>query len=234
MPNKYKFPKGHLHPLTQTLARAINILGDMGFETIQGPEITSEWNNFDSVLVGKDHPARDTQDTFWTTDGRVLRTHTSAMQVPAMTELGKKPPVRIIVPGRIYRNEATDATHEATFYQLEGFVIDKEINMGHLVWTLKNFLNSMLKTDIEMKFYPHHFPYVELGMEVMIKWRGKWLELLGSGLIHPDVIKNMKLDPKVWHGFAFGVGVDRLMMLERGIDDIRLTYSGDLRFLKQF
>ncbi len=228
------YPKGHLHPITQTIARASKILGAMGFEVIEGPEVTTEWHNFDSVLVAKDHPARDAQDTFWTTDGRVLRTHTSSMQVATMTELGKKPPVRIIVPGRIYRNEATDATHEATFYQLEGFAIDRGINMGHLVWTLKSFLGQMLKREIETKFYPHNFPYVEPGMEVMIKWRGKWLELLGSGLIHPDVIRNMKLNPSTWSGFAFGVGVDRLMMLERGIDNIRLTYSGDLRFLKQF
>lgn len=229
MPN---ITPGHLHPLSQTLARAIKIMGEMGFEVVEGPEITSEWNNFDSVLVNADHPARDTQDTFWTLDGRVLRTHTSAMQVPAMLE--RQPPARIVVPGRIYRNEATDATHEATFYQLEGFAIDKNITMGQLIWTLQTFLKKMLREDIATKFYPHHFSYVEPGMEVMIKWRGKWLELLGSGMIHPDVIKNMKLDPAIWQGFAFGVGIDRLMMLERGIDDIRLTYSGDLRFLKQF
>jgi len=229
MPN---LPPGHIHPINQFIAKAARVMAELGFEVATGPEVTNEYDNFDTLLIPADHPARDTQDTFWTTDGRLLRTHTSAMQIPAMKD--RQPPVRILIPGRVYRNETTDATHETIHYQLEGFAIDRDINMSHLVWTLNYLIKEMLGDQVETKIFPHHYPFVEPGMDMMIKWRGKWLEVLGSGMIHPDVLKNMGVDPSRWSGFAFGLGVDRLVMLERGIHDVRLGYSGDLRFLKQF
>ncbi len=229
MPN---LPPGHIHPTNQFILKAASIFTSLGFEVVTGPELTTEHNNFDVLRVPANHPARDTQDTFWTTDGRLLRTHTSAMQIPAMLE--RKAPVRVVIPGRAFRNEATDATHESTMYQFEGFVIDKNISMANLIWTLDTFLKKMLGEKIETKYFPHNYSFVEPGMDVMIKWKGKWLEVLGSGMIHPEVLENMKVDPKIYQGFAFGAGVDRLMMLQRGVDEIRLEYSGDLRFLKQF
>lgn len=229
MPN---IPPGHIHPTNQLIARACEAMKKIGFEVVTGPEITTEDLNFDVLRVPADHPARDVQDTFWTKSGSVLRTHTSAMQIPSMRT--RKPPARVLIPGRVYRNEATDATHEATLYQLEGFAIDKNITMANLVDTLNYLLKEMLGSNIETKFFPHHYPFVEPAMDVMIKWQGKWLEVLGSGMIHPEVLENMGVDPKLWQGFAFGMGIDRLMMLQRGVNDIRWCNSGDLRFLKQF
>ena len=225
-------PPGHLHPTTQLIYKATEILGQVGFEIVTGPELTTEKYNFDDLRIPADHPSRDTQDTFWTTDGKLLRTHTSAMQIPAMEN--RKLPVRIVIPGRVYRNEALDSTHEATIQQLEGFAIDENITMSNLVGTIDYFLKELLGHNIETKYYPHHFAFVEPGMEAMIKWKGKWLEILGCGMIHPEVLKNMGVDPQKYTGFAFGMGVDRLMMLQRNVDDIRWTNSGDLRFLKQF
>ncbi|HOE74384.1 MAG TPA: phenylalanine--tRNA ligase subunit alpha [bacterium] len=227
-----KLPRGHIHPTTQLLTRAISAMEKIGFEVLTGPELTTERLNFDVLRIPKDHPARDTQDTFWTKDGKVLRTHTSAMQIPAMAQ--KKPPVRILIPGRVFRNESTDATHEAVLYQLEGFVIEKDTTMANLIWTLNYLLKELLGKDIKTKFFPHNYPFVEPGMDVMIKWQGRWLEVLGSGMIHPEVLHNMGVESDKWQGFAFGIGIDRLMMLERGVDDIRWSLSGDLRFLKQF
>lgn len=229
MPN---LPPGHIHPISQFITQAVRVMEKIGFEVVTGPEITTEHYNFDVLRVPVDHPARDIQDTFWTTSGMVLRTQTSAMQIPVMKL--NKPPARILIPGRVYRNEATDATHEASFYQLEGFAIDKNITMSNLIWTIDYFLKSILGSEIETKYFPHYYPFVEPGMDVMIRWQGKWLEVLGSGMIHPQVITNMGLDKNTWQGFAFGMGVDRLMMLERGVDDVRTSYSSDLRFLKQF
>lgn len=224
--------KGHLHPISQFLRKAIKVFLDLGFEIVEGPEIETEYYNFDALLMFSDHPARDVQDTFWLKDGRLLRTHTSSMQVRAMEK--KRPPVRIIVPGKCFRHEATDASHESNFYQLEGFAIDRDINMTHLCWTLDNFIKKIFGSKTKTRFVPHFYPFVEPGMDVHILWKGKWLEVLGSGMIHPKVLENMRLDPKKWQGFAFGMGIDRLMMLYFGIDDIRLSYTGDLRFLKQF
>jgi len=230
MSNKY--PIGHNHPISQYIAKISSVMSDIGFETSYGAEITSEWYNFDSLRIFSGHPARDVQDTFWSTDNLVLRTHTSAHQVKSMES--RTAPVRMIVPGRIYRNEATDATHEASFYQLEGFAIDKDINMGHLRYTLEYIFKKTLDSNIEVKLYPSYFPFVEPGMEVAMKWKNKWLEMGGCGMIHPDVITNMGLDNKIYQGFAFGMGLDRLVMLEREVDNIRHFYASDLRFLKQF
>lgn len=229
MPNVVK---GHIHPTTQLIARICDCLGKIGFEAVTGPEVTSEKLNFDVLRIPKDHPSRDVQDTFWTKDGRVLRTHTSAMQIPVMEN--RKPPARIIIPGRVYRNEATDATHEATLYQVEVFAIDKNITMTNLVWTIQYLLKELFGDSIETKFYPHHYPFVEPGMDVLIKWKGKWLEVLGSGMIHPQVLENMGVNSGEWSGFAFGLGADRFMMLQRALGDIRISYSSDLRFNYQF
>ena len=224
--------KGHKHPLNLFLEKCVRVFQKLGFEVVTGPEIVNEQDNFDLLNIPATHPARDVQDTFWLKDGRLLRTHTSAMQVPAMKD--RKPPVKIIVPGRCFRNEATDASHETTFYQLEGFVIDKNITMADLIGTLKYFIGEIFGKEIKIKYYPHHYPFVEPGMDVSIYWKNKWLEILGSGMIHPKVLENMGLDPNQWQGFAFGMGVDRLMMIYYGIDDIRLSYQNDMRFIKQF
>lgn len=224
--------KGSLHPITHLLRQTIKIFEPMGFEVFEGPEVDTEWYNFDALNMFADHPARDMQDTFWLTDGRVLRTQTSNGQV----RYGKshKPPFRILSPGQIYRNEATDFKHEAAIFQLEGLVVEKGIKVGHLFKTLESFFKKMYGESTEVRFYPSFFPFVEPGFEVSAKHNGRWLELLGAGMVHPQVIKNMGIDPEKYSGFAFGMGVDRLAMLKYGIEDIRLLRSGDMRFLKQF
>ncbi len=224
---------GSLHPITILIRQAVVVFEKMGFEVLEGPEIETEWYNFDSLRVPEWHPARDEQDTFYLEDGRLLRTHTSAMQVRAMER--RKPPVRIVVPGRVFRNEATDASHEANFYQLEGFAIDENIQMRHLLGVLSCFVEEIFG-KVEYRFAPAYFPFVEPGLEMSIRLGkdGKWLEVLGAGMIHPEVLKNMGVDPGRFQGFAFGMGVDRLAMLKSGFTDVRLSYRGDLRFLKQF
>ncbi len=224
--------KGNLHPITTLVREAIAAFAALGFEVFDGPEVDSEWYNFDALRVPTDHPARDMQDTFWLTDGRVLRTQTSNGQVRYGEK--HKPPFRIISPGQIYRNEATDFKHEAAIYQLEGLYVDRNVVVGQLFYILKYFFQKVYGQDVEIKFTPSFFPFVEPGFEVSAKFNGKWLELLGAGMVHPTVIKNMGLDPEKFSGFAFGMGIDRLVMLKYGIEDIRLLRSGDLRFLKQF
>ncbi|MBI2588332.1 phenylalanine--tRNA ligase subunit alpha [Candidatus Berkelbacteria bacterium] len=221
------------HPLSSLITQSVLFFEKLGFEVVEGPEIEEEKFNFDLLNIGKDHPARDLQDTFYLNDGRLLRTHTSAMQVKTVWQ--KKPPCRILIPGRVFRHEATDATHEASFFQLEGFAIEKNLTLAHLKWVLESYLKHIFGPKIQVKIVPHYYPFVEPGMDALIKLKaGKWLEVLGAGMIHPKVLKNMKLDPEKWRGFAFGLGIDRLVMLKHGIDDIRLFYSNDLRFLKQF
>lgn len=224
--------KGNLHPITQFLREVITTFESLGFEVYESPEVDTEWFNFDALNVPSDHPSRDVQDTFWLTDGRVLRTHTSNGQVRAALEKGV--PTKVVIPGRCFRNEATDASHETTFTQLEGLYIDKDIKVGHLFWTLKHFLHKIYSDKIEIRFRPHHYPFVEPGMDVDIKFKGNWMEVLGSGMVHPKVLQNMKIDPEQYSGFAFGFGIDRLVMIKFGVQDIRQFYSSDLRFLKQF
>lgn len=223
---------GHIHPLTQYLRKTIQIFTDLGFDVYEGPEVDNEWYNFDSVNVPADHPARDMQDTFWLKDGRLLRTQTSNSQV----RYGEthKPPIKVIVPGQVFRNEATDASHETTIFQLEGLYIDKNVKVGQLFWTLDYFFKKMYGKNTVVRFRPSFFPFVEPGFEVDTLRDGKWFELLGAGMVHPNVIKNMGLDPEKYSGFAFGLGIDRLTMLKYGIEDIRHLRSGDLRFLDQF
>lgn len=223
-----------MHPIRQFLTQSIKIFEELGFEVAEGPEVETEWYNFDSLRIFENHPARDVQDTFWLKNCKVLRTHTSAMQVKIMET--KKPPVRILVPGRVFRHESINSNHEANFYQLEGFAIDKNITMSNLIGTLDYFIKKTYGQDIKIRFRPSYFPFTEPSMEVDIKWSGtqKWEEVMGAGMIHKGVLGNMRLNSDQWQGFAFGMGMDRLMMLKNNIKDIRLSYSGDLRFLKQF
>lgn len=224
--------KGNLHPVTQFIREAVKVFQELGFDVYTGPEVETEWYNFDALNVPADHPSRDVQDTFWLKDGRVLRTHTSNSQIRYAEST--KPPIKVIVPGRCFRNEATDFKHEATFFQLEGLYIDKDVKIGHLFWTLEHFMKKLYGDEIELRFRPHHYPFVEPGMDVDIKYKGKWMEMLGSGMVHPKVLQNMKIDSEKYSGYAFGMGIDRLVMLKYGIEDIRQFYANDLRFLKQF
>jgi len=242
--NKKK--NGHLHPMTQMINEINAIFYDMGFEFADGPEMESEHYNFDALNIPKDHPARGMQDTFWVKDkeNTVMRTHTSNVQIRYMEN--NKPPIRIISPGKVFRNEATDATHEAQFHQIEGLMIDETSTLGTLKGVLKTFLEKFFDKDVEIRLRPSYFPFVEPGIEVdmsCFKCDGKgcsvcknsgWIEVLGAGMVHPNVLKAGGIDPQKYQGFAFGVGIDRLGMLKYGIDDVRLFYQGDLRFVQQF
>lgn len=241
-------PAGHIHPVSSLIREANRIFLQMGFTFAEGPLLESEWYNFDALNVPKDHPARDMQDTFFIKDtpGHVLRTHTSPVQIRYMEEQVKKgvqPPYRVIVPGKVFRNEATDMTHEAEFFQLEGLVVGKDITMAHLRGTLTHFFEELFKGKVEIRFRPSFFPFVEPGLEVDMritgsdvpeKLRDRWIEIMGAGMVHPNVLKNAGLDPKEYQGFAFGMGLDRLAILRWGIDDIRHMHSADLRFINQF
>ena len=241
--------RGHLHPLTSLIREVRAIFATMGFSLAEGPLLESEWYNFDALNVPKDHPARDMQDTFFIQDtpGYVLRTHTSPVQIRYMEERMKQgvpPPYRIIVPGHAFRNEATDMTHEAEFTQLEGLAVGKDITLAGLKGTLEQFFKELFKgAAVEVRFRPSFFPFTEPSVEVDMrltgakapeKLRDKWIELMGAGMVHPQVLKNAGVDQAKYRGFAFGMGLDRLAMLRWGIDDIRLMHSGDLRFISQF
>ncbi len=217
----------------------------MGYEVLDGPEVELDHYNFEALNISKDHPARDSQDTFYCDDaGRlVLRTHTSPVQVRAMEK--RTPPFRVIAPGRVFRQETTDASHDHTFYQMEGLVVGKDISVAHLIGAMKTLLRGMFGRDLEVRLRPGHFPFVEPGFELDARCpfceagcsvckRTTWVELLPCGLVHPNVLRAGGIDPEVWSGFAFGLGLSRLVMLRHGIDDVRHLLSGDLRFLEQF
>lgn len=233
---------GHLHPLTQVIREITSIFNELGFSIAQGPELETEFYNFDALNIPGDHPSRDMQDTFWikgTKDHEkrgkerlVLRTQTSAVQIHHMEN--NEPPFRIIVPGKVFRNEATDATHEAQFYQVEGLLVDEHVTLAELKGTLEFFFRKLLGPEAKVRFRPSYFPFVEPAVEVDVLFKGKWLEVMGAGMVHPNVFKSAGLDPKKWKGFAFGGGIDRLVMIKYGIDDIRMLYNGDLRFVNQF
>ncbi|MEI6057604.1 MAG: phenylalanine--tRNA ligase subunit alpha [bacterium] len=226
---------GHIHPITLAIEEIRQIFKEIGFSVAEGPEIETEHYNFDALNVPEDHPARDMQDTFWLSplsDRKLLRTHTSPVQIRFMEK--NQPPMAIIVPGKVYRNEATDATHGAEFYQVEGLYIDKKVSMADLKGVLLKFFKSFFGDDIEIAFRPSFFPFTEPSVEVSIKWKGKWLEVMGAGLVHPKVLEAGGIDPKEWSGFAFGGGVERLVMIKYGIEDLRSLYSGDLRVINQF
>ncbi len=236
--------KGHQHPITQMIAEINSIFAEVGFVFAEGPEAETEVYNFDKLNVAKDHPSRDMQDTFWfkhkdVSEPMVLRTHTSPVQARFMET--HEPPIRMIVPGKVFRNEATDDTHEAQFYQLEGMYIDKGVHLGHLKGTLEYFFSRFFSGRTEVRFRPSFFPFVEPGVEVDMKLLdgesklvGKWIEVMGAGMVHPNVLRNCGIDPEVYSGFAFGMGIDRLGIMRHGIEDVRDYYTGDLRFVTQF
>ncbi len=235
---------GSIHPITQIQAEIEDLFTSLGFTVLSGPEVETEFNNFDALNIPPDHPARDMQDTFWLEDGNLLRTHTSPVQVRGMQRLG--PPLRMIAPGRVFRNEEVDASHEHTFYQLEGMMIDREVSIAHLVYYMKTLLGGIFHREVTVRLRPGYFPFVEPGFELDIQClicggagcavckQSGWLELLPCGLVHPNVLRNGGIDPEQWNGFAFGLGLTRLVMMRYVIDDIRLLQGGDLRFLKQF
>jgi phenylalanyl-tRNA synthetase alpha chain len=226
--------EGHVHPITETIRRIYSIFKEIGFEVALGPELETEFYNFDALNVPADHPSRDMQDTFWikSKDKKVLRTHTSPVQIRYMET--HEPPFRIIVPGKVFRNEATDATHEAQFYQLEGLYIDKNVSLAQLKGVLEFFFKKFFGDNVQLRFRPSFFPFVEPGVEVDIFYNNKWLEVMGAGLIHPSVLKAGGVDPETWQGFAFGGGIDRLVMIKYGFTDVRMLYNADLRVLNQF
>lgn len=230
--------KGKEHPLSIVINEAVKIFTDLGFQVATGPELEDEWHNFDALNFPKDHPARDMQDTFFIGNkpGYVLRTHTSNTQIHFMeqfTKNGGKPPFAIVVPGKVFRNEATDAGHEMQFYQLEGLMIGEDVSVANMKWVLLEFFKKFFGTDAEIRLRPSFFPFVEPGFEVDVRHNGKWMELLGAGIVHPNVLENCGINSKKYQGFAFGFGLDRMAMIKLGIPDIRLFYQGDLR-LNQF
>jgi len=229
---------GHLHPITSTVREIITIFGDLGFQVAEGPEIETEFYNFDALNVPADHPARDMQDTFWIKPAeskRCLRTHTTSVDVGRFLEAHKDAlPARVIAPGKVFRNEATDATHEAQFFQIDGAYVDRDVSLAQLKGTLEYFFKKLLGNEITLRFRPSYFPFVEPGVEVDILFRGAWLEVMGAGMIHPNVFKAVGVDTSVWRGFAFGGGIDRLVMIKHGIPDVRFLYAGDLRLVNQF
>jgi phenylalanyl-tRNA synthetase alpha chain len=236
--------QGHKHPLSAMISEINSIFSEIGFVFAEGPEAETEYYNFDQLNFKKDHPARDLQDTFWfkpedTKEPMLLRTQTSPVQVRYMEK--HEPPIRVIVPGKVFRNEATDATHEAQFHQFEGFYVDKGVTLGHLKGTLEYFFSKFFNGDVEIRLRPSYFPFVEPGVEVDMmlknsdsKLANRWIEIMGAGMVHPNVLRNCGIDPTVYSGFAFGMGIDRLGVMKYGIDDIRNIYSGDLRFVNQF
>jgi len=241
--------RGHMHPVSSLIREANSIFFNMGFSFVEGPLLEDEWHNFDALNVPKDHPARDMQDTFFIKDepGMVLRTHTSPVQVRYMESQMKKgiaPPYRVIVPGKVFRNEATDMTHEAEFFQIEGLAVGTDVTLANLKGTLTKFLKELFKdASVEIRFRPSFFPFTEPSVEVDMrlvganvpeKLRDRWIEMMGAGMVHPDVLKNAAVDPTQYQGFAFGMGLDRLALLRWGIDDVRLMHSADLRFINQF
>ncbi len=238
-------PKGGLHPISQTIRDICRVFSEMGFHIIEGPEVETDYYNFQALNIPADHPARDMQDTFWVVPGQILlRTQTSPNQIRIMQE--QRPPVRAVVPGKVYRNEATDATHEAMFHQIEGLLIDKTTTMRDLRGCLERFAHVIFGPTTQVRFRPSYFPFTEPSAEVDVtcivcrgtgcrvcKYSG-WVEVLGSGMVHPQVLRNVNYDPSVYRGFAFGMGVERIAMMRYGINEIRLFSQNDLRFLNQF
>ena len=236
--------RGSLHPLTQMLDRGIQIFRRMGFALADGPDIETEWHCFDALNTPPDHPARNEQDTFYLPDGRLLRTHTSTVQIRAMQ--AALPPIRVIAPGAAYRRDEVDATHSAQFHQIEGLYVDENVSIADLKGTLEFFMHELFGADTAVQFRPHYFPFTEPSLEIFVKSKAlkrgeQWIEVAGSGMVHPAVFDEVNkvrgddaYDPDKWTGFAFGLGMDRLAMILFDIPDIRLFVQNDLRFLKQF
>jgi phenylalanyl-tRNA synthetase alpha chain len=236
--------RGHLHPITQIQQELEGVFRSLGFAVLDGPEVETEYRNFDALNIPADHPARDAQDTFWLATGDLLRTHTSPVQVRGMERLG--PPLRMIAPGRVFRNESVDASHEHTFYQIEGMMIDRGVSVAHLLYFMKVMLAEVFRREVKVRLRPGFFPFVEPGFELDIACllcggagcpvckQSGWVEQLGCGMVHPNVLRMSGIDPDEWSGFAFGLGLTRLVMMRYAIDDIRHLQGGDLRFLEQF
>jgi phenylalanyl-tRNA synthetase alpha chain len=235
---------GHLHPITQMRMELEKIFSSMGFSIQTGPEVETDYYNFEALNIPKDHPARDIQDTIWTTDGNPLRTHTSCVQIRTMENFS--PPIRAISIGRVFRYEETDASHEHTFYQVEGLVVDRGISVANLIAVMRTMLRAVFHREVKIRLRPGYFPFVEPGFELdmncllcggkgcqVCKYSG-WNEMLGCGMVHPNVLRAGNVNPDDYSGFAFGMGLDRLVMMRYHIDDIRLFHSADLRFLEQF
>ncbi len=230
MPGVFR-PQGRVHPLNGTIDQVLDIFVGMGYTVAEGPEMETDYYNFEALNFLPDHPARDMQDTLYLPDGNLLRTHTSTVQIRYMEN--NDPPIRIAVPGRVYRRDTVDATHSAVFNQIEILAIDEGLTFTDLKGTIKVFLQEMFG-DLPIRFRPSFFPFTEPSAEVDVQWKGRWLEILGCGMVDPNVLKAVGYDPEVYTGFAAGFGVERLAMVMHQIDDIRRLYSSDLRFLKQF
>ncbi|CAD7715750.1 Phenylalanine--tRNA ligase alpha subunit [Xanthomonas hydrangeae] len=228
--------RGGLHPVTRTLERIVEIFARLGYELSDGPEIEDDWHNFEALNFPPHHPARAMHDTFYFGDGRLLRTHTSGVQVRYMD--AHKPPLRMIAAGKVYRSDS-DQTHSPMFHQVEGLLVDEHSNFADLKGTLSEFVRAFFERDFEMRFRPSYFPFVEPGAEVDIAWQQpdgstRWLEVLGCGMVHPNVLRSVGIDPERYTGFAFGLGVERFAMLRYGVNDLRAFFENDVRFLRQF
>jgi phenylalanyl-tRNA synthetase alpha chain len=233
MPRLLSSDVGSKHPLMQEIETVLDIFARMGFEAVESRQLDDDYHMFGALNFPEGHPARDDYDTFMTTEKLIAPAHTSTMQNRVLRS--RKPPIQMVIPGRVFRNEDLDATHEHTFYQLEGVYVDKGINTGHLVATLKTFLEEYFQEELEVRTQPFYFPFTEPSFEFAIKRPGRdWLELLGCGMIHPNVLKEGGIDPKEYTGFAWGFGIDRLVMMKYGIEDVRHFESGKLDFLRQF
>ena len=225
-------PLGRLHPLHSTIDRVLDIFVGLGYTVAEGPQIETDYYNFEALNTPADHPARDMQDTFYLDGGNLLRTHTSSVQIRYMEN--HQPPIRIVAPGRVYRRDTVDATHSAVFHQVELLAVDKGLTFADLKGTIQEFLNQMFGDDLAVKFRASYFPFTEPSAEVDVQWKGKWLEVMGCGMVDPNVLKAVGYDPEVYTGFAAGFGVERFAMVLHQIDDIRRLYNSDLRFLRQF
>ncbi|TWI05045.1 phenylalanyl-tRNA synthetase alpha subunit [Luteimonas cucumeris] len=228
--------RGGVHPVSRTMERIIDIFGRLGYELSDGPEIEDDWHNFEALNFPPHHPARAMHDTFYFGDGRLLRTHTSGVQVRYMKD--HVPPLRMIAAGKVYRSDS-DQTHSPMFHQVEGLLVDEHATFADLKGTLAEFVRAFFERDFEMRFRPSYFPFVEPGAEVDIAWQQadgstRWLEVLGCGMVHPNVLRNVGIDPERYTGFAFGMGVERFAMLRYGVDDLRAFFDNDVRFLRQF
>ena len=232
---------GHKHPVHEYIRTAEEVFGRMGFDTASGPEIETEHFNFNMLNIPATHPARDLQDTFWVNsmDRTVLRTHTSPMQIHYM--MSHKPPFRMICAGKVYRKDS-DATHSPMFHQIEGLMIGKTVSLANMKAVMETAIKELISPDVDFRWRTGYFPFVEPGLEMDLRWRGdesqsregRWLEIVGCGMVHPNVLKNVGIDPEEYQGFAFGFGVERMLMIRHQIPDLRLFYQGDLRFLRQF
>ena len=231
MPSESR-PIGNIHPLNNTTDKILDIFIGLGYQISTGPHIETDYYNFEALNIPPDHPARDMQDTFFLTNGDLMRTHTSPVQIHYMEN--NTPPIRIVAPGRVYRRDTVDSTHSAVFHQIEILAVDKGLTFTNLKGTVREFLHQFFGEDLPIKFRASYFPFTEPSIEVDVQWKGKWLEIMGCGMVDPNVLQAVGYDPEIYTGFAAGLGVERFAMVLHKIDDIRRFYTNDLRFLEQF